>query len=147
MLLQPQFQKKELVLNEERQDRQLLSSSTLSRPGNPQESGLASIVEFAQQLEFNDPDFNIEIGDDIVKPNEEGNNFEINMSNMSFKSPAYNNGTPLSQVNFFKSPRNIKITCLNDYLMRLSNSYGRQSVDMGMSSSLRSQDKFNSAKK
>ena len=53
------------------------------------------------------------------------------MSKMSFKSPACNYGTPVSQVNFFKSPRNIKITCLNDYLMRMSGSAGESEKEGG----------------
>lgn len=53
------------------------------------------------------------------------NNLEIDMSKMSFKSPVCNYGTPVSQVNFFKSPRNVRITCLNDYLMKLSGSLGK----------------------
>ena len=62
----------------------------------------------------------------VEKPAPEANmgSLEIDMSRMSFKSPACNFGTPVSQVNFFKSPRNIKVTCLTDYLMRLSGSLG-----------------------
>ncbi len=60
------------------------------------------------------------------------------MSNMSFRSPAAGNfGTPVSQVNFFKSPRNIRVACLNDYLMRMSNSYGREELEMGGSGEMR----------
>lgn len=58
------------------------------------------------------------------------NNLEIQMSNMSFKS-ILSNSTPISQVNFFKSPRSGKIMCLNDYLMRLSNSsYGKDENEL-----------------
>jgi hypothetical protein len=53
---------------------------------------------------------------------------------MSFKSPACSYGTPLSQVNFFKSPKNGgKVICFND-LMRMSNSV-KEEVDGGMSGS------------
>ena len=41
------------------------------------------------------------------------------MSNMSFKSPGF--GTPLSHVNIFNSPKNNNISCLHDYLMKMSN--------------------------
>ena len=53
------------------------------------------------------------------------NNLEVHMSNMSFRSPACNFGTPLSQINFFKSPRHVKITCLSDFL-KLSGSLGKE---------------------
>ena len=73
---------------------------------------------------------------------------EIDMSKMSFKSPAACNfGTPVSQVNFFKSPRNVRVTCLTDYLMKLSNSFGQGEFDMGLSASYREQDKINTVKK
>ena len=71
------------------------------------------------------------------------NNFEVDTSRMSFKSPACNFGTPTSRVNFFQSPRNVRVTCLTDYLMRLSSSMGIEGLDL--SGSIK--DQVNSAKK
>jgi hypothetical protein len=99
-----------------------LDSSTLSR--EKPDLGLSNIVEYAEEIEFNDPEFNIEINEPIYELNI--GSLEIDMSRMSFRSPACNIGTPVSQVNFFKSPRNLRVTCLNDYLMRMSSSVGQE---------------------
>lgn len=120
----------------------MVDSSTFSR--DRQESGLASIVESAEEIEFNDPEFNIEINEEAEKPAEQiYNGLEIDMSRMSFRSPACNFGTPTSRVNFFQSPRNVRVTCLTDYLMRLSSSMGIEELDM--SGSIK--DQIGSAKK
>lgn len=71
------------------------------------------------------------------------NGLEVDMSKMSFKSPACNFGTPSSRVNFFQSPRNIRVTCLTDYLMRLSQSMALDGLDL--SGSIK--DQVNSARK
>lgn len=50
----------------------LIDSSTLSR--ERRECGLASIVESAEEIEFHDPDFNIEINEELYKPAEQNMN-------------------------------------------------------------------------
>lgn len=57
------------------------------------------------------------------------------MSNMSFRSIECSFGTPVSQVNFFNSPRTAKITCLSDLLMKMSGSNNRDEFGLDLSGS------------